>query len=94
MVDQNSVAETLVTRITTPEGCALVQKTQFEYTTPQHAYQLELVQNQEGLYFAVAVPKEGKLVVYGSSIVPNAQGAIQSVIDKITRSGFDAPEED
>jgi len=75
--------------IRTPEGCILRRKETLEYTTAYNIYDVELYENQDGTYYAVGVPREGKFIVYGSPIVETALTAVQTVIDKIKREGLE-----
>ncbi|MCL6548755.1 MAG: hypothetical protein K6T30_07575 [Alicyclobacillus sp.] len=68
-----------------PDGCTLRRKHTFEYTTPDSLYDIELFENTDGTWYAIGVPREGPLVVYGSNVVGDAVMALQVVIDKIRR---------
>ena len=73
-----------------PEGCSLRRKETFDYVTPGYAYSVELFQNADDTWYAIAVPQESeRLVVYGSSVLPSAQHALQALVDKIRREGMD-----
>ncbi|MBX5436025.1 MAG: hypothetical protein IRZ33_02270 [Alicyclobacillaceae bacterium] len=71
--------------VSLPEGCVLRRKQLFEYTTPDNLYDVELFENRDGTCYAIAVPREGPLVVYGSNVVSGAAEALQIVFDKIRR---------
>lgn len=71
--------------VVVPEGNTLRRKTSFEYTTLDNTFDLELFENQDGTCYAIAVPRLGPVVVYGSSIVTGTEHAIRLVIDKIER---------
>lgn len=80
-----------------PEGCNIRRKETFEYLTPQYIYNIELFQNADNTWYAIAIPRDSdRLVVYGSSVLSSAQLALQSLLDKIKREGmhqlFGAPE--
>jgi hypothetical protein len=74
------------------EGNFLRKKELFEYTTPANIYDIELFQNQDNTFYAIGVPREGRIVVYGSAIVDDSRSALQTVIDKIHREGMDGQE--
>lgn len=59
----------------------------FEYTTATQMYKIELYENQDSTWYAIGVPRDGKMVVYGSNIVSTAEQALQTVVDKIEREG-------
>lgn len=71
------------------EGCVLRHKQTFEYTTPYHTYDVELFTDTTGACYAVGVPREGRLIVYGSPIMSDPAAAVQTVIDKIRREGLE-----
>lgn len=71
------------------EGNFLRRKELFEYTTSMNVYDIELFQNQDGTFYAIGVPKEGRIVVYGSAIVNDRGLALQTVVDKIRRDGME-----
>jgi hypothetical protein len=72
-----------------PEGCNIRRKETFEYVTPHYTYNVELFQNADNTWYAIAVPRDSdRLVVYGSSVLSSAQLALQSLIDKIKREGM------
>lgn len=77
-----------------PEGCALVRKHSFEYTTAANLYDLALYEHQDGSWHAIALPRGGsRVIIYGSNVVDTAQMAIQVVVDKIRREGLEAWDE-
>ncbi len=81
------------TSIKVQEGNFLRRKELFEYTTPMNVYDIELFENQDGTYYAVGVPREGRVVVYGSAIIEDPSLAIQTVVDKIRREGLETKNE-
>ena len=68
-----------------PDGCTLRRKQQFEYTTPTQMYNIELFENQDGTFYAIGIPKSGKMVVYGSNVTKSPTIAMRVVLDKIER---------
>ncbi|MCL6453595.1 MAG: hypothetical protein K6T78_08215 [Alicyclobacillus sp.] len=73
-----------------PES-VLRRKELYEYVTPEALYDVELYENSDGTYYAVAVPRDvERIVVYGSSVCSTAAAAMQSVMDKIHREGVGA----
>jgi len=83
---------TNIAKLHVPDGCYFRTKETFEYTTPYNIYDVELFINQDDTCYAVGVPRSGRLIVYGSSIVTNVQEALQTVIDKIRREGLETQE--
>lgn len=74
-----------------PEGCTLVRKHAFEYTTTANLYDLDVYEHQDGKWHAIALPRGGnKVIIYGSNVVDTAQAAIQVVVDKIRREGLES----
>jgi hypothetical protein len=75
-------------QVSTPDGCSLRKKEQYEYTTPNNVYNVELFENSDGTYYAIGVPRDSeRLIVYGSNISPSAEQALQVLVDKILRDG-------
>lgn len=73
-----------------PNECTLRIKQSFEYTTPVNLYDLTAYGNQDGSWYAIALPREGeRVIIYGSNVMPSAQMAIQVVVDKIHREGLE-----
>lgn len=70
-----------------PDGCTLRRKQQFEYTTTDQMYDIELFENQDGTFYAIGIPKSGQMVVYGSNVVKSPTIAMRVVLDKIEREG-------
>lgn len=77
-------------KVTIPAGHQLRRKETFEYTTPQQVYDIELFTEQSGECYAIGVSREGRLIVYGSPVLDNPQAAIQTVIQKIQKEGFES----
>ncbi|QSO49165.1 hypothetical protein [Alicyclobacillus mengziensis] len=72
-----------------PEGCNIRRKETFEYLTPHYTYNIELFQNADNTWYAIAIPRDSdRLVVYGSSVLSSAHLALQSLLDKIQREGM------
>lgn len=68
----------------------LRKKEFYEYTTPDNVFDIELYQNQDGTCYAIGVPREGeKLIVYGTNIVNSTAQALQQLLRKIEKQGFD-----
>ncbi|MCL6592770.1 MAG: hypothetical protein K6T31_02225 [Alicyclobacillus sp.] len=73
-------------RVSTPAGCVLRRKELYEYTTPDEVYRVELYENPDGSWYAIAVPSQDeRLIVYGTPVLPSAQQALQGLVDKIAR---------
>lgn len=73
-----------------PNECTLRIKESFEYTTPVNLYDLTAYGNQDGSWYAIALPRDGeRVIIYGSNVMPTAQMAIQVVVDKIHREGLE-----
>jgi hypothetical protein len=78
--------DSMLGQLRLPQGAKLAKKELFEYVTPDNIYDIELYTQLDGNCYAIGLPREGeKLIVYGSSVVPAPEVAIQNVIDKITR---------
>jgi hypothetical protein len=70
--------------VAVPAGHQLRRKEQYEYTTPEAVYDIEVFEGTDGTWYAVGVPREGdKLVVYGSPVVDSRSEAIGHVLAKI-----------
>jgi hypothetical protein len=81
---------TVMASLRIPQKCHLRRKEQFEYITQGYLYDVDLFQNADGTWYSIAVPRDSeRLVVYGSSELPSAKLALQSLIDKIKREGMD-----
>lgn len=73
-------------QISLPEGSELLRKEQFEYTNQKGTYLIEMFETMKEEYYAIGIPKgDGKVIVYGSPILPDKTVALQTVIDKIER---------
>lgn len=68
-----------------PDGHRLTHKEFFVYTTEKTSYEIELYSEINGPYYAVGIPQDGPMVIYGSSRTDSAYNAIQVVLDKIQR---------
>ncbi|MCL6444733.1 MAG: hypothetical protein K6T83_14980 [Alicyclobacillus sp.] len=68
-----------------PAGCTIRRKETFEYTTPDNTYDVELYEDTDGQFYAIGVPREGPVVVYGSNVLASPVMALQVVVDKIDR---------
>jgi hypothetical protein len=68
-----------------PAGNFLRRKDVYEYTTANGMYDIELFENQDDTFYAIGLPRDGQLVVYGSNIMGTGEQALQTVVDKIER---------
>lgn len=72
-----------------PESSRLTKKELFEYTTVHYIYDVEIHTDSNGTCYAIAVPREGKMIIYGSPMVSSPEEALQIVIDKIHKEGLE-----
>jgi len=72
-----------------PSENFLRKKETFEYTTAENIYDIDVFTNQDGTHYAIGVPREGRVIVYGSAVVDDYPLALQMVIDKIRREGME-----
>ncbi len=76
--------------IPVPPGCTLKRKETYEYTTPHAAYHVDLYENPDGTFYAIAVPEDSeKLIVYGTPNFISQEKALFSLVDKIRREGVE-----
>jgi hypothetical protein len=78
--------------VNVPNLHQLKKKETFEYTTSHQIYDIEIFYEQSGECYVIGIPKEGRLIVYGSPVVENPQSALQIVIDKIQKEGLESHE--
>ncbi|RIV28716.1 hypothetical protein D2Q93_01580 [Alicyclobacillaceae bacterium I2511] len=77
-------------KVPVPPGCTLMRKETFEYTTPHAVYRVDLYENQEETFYAIAVPEDSeKLVIYGTPNFKSKEKALLSLVDKIRREGVE-----
>ena len=81
--------KTILEQVQVPNECNLRQKLLYEYITPNQIYDIELFLQQDGSCYAVGVPREGRLIVYGSPEMTDATQAIQIVISKIHKEAIE-----
>lgn len=69
-----------------PEGSRLRKKETFEYITPNHIFDVELFENQDGSFYSIGIPREAeRLMVFGTRETTSAHTALQALVDKIRR---------
>ncbi|GMA49429.1 hypothetical protein GCM10025857_07860 [Alicyclobacillus contaminans] len=72
-----------------PDGCVMRRKELYEYVTPEYIYDVELYEQADGTFYAVGLPRGSqRVVIYGSSVLPSAEQALQQLVDKIQRDGM------
>ncbi|MBX6353356.1 MAG: hypothetical protein IRZ10_08450 [Thermoflavifilum sp.] len=69
-----------------PAGATLRRRETYELTHPTGVYDVEVFQNSDGTWYAIAVPREGeRLVVYGSPVCGARAEALKTVMERIDR---------
>ncbi|QQE80381.1 hypothetical protein GI364_08165 [Alicyclobacillus sp. SO9] len=69
-----------------PDGCFLRRKEYFEYVTANYAFDVELHENQDGTFYAIAVPRDTeRVMVFGTKELGTAEAALKALVDKIRR---------